>query len=682
MSKPIPISQWLCQTAQNLPCRRNHIATETALSERLLIERKAIAFKGDQLLFAQDFMQRAADWLIIIDQHPGQRWAVYHSDSIEFLAIVLALWQRGKTACVPGDNQPGTIERLSQCVQQFAGDFQHKGAHSLPPQARYWQSKSMLMANDCQVEATDSLTQVQSREPWVCPDNEFPALEIYTSGSTGTPKAITKTLAQLELEIEYLGLQWPQLSQGGAGALTLSTVSHQHFYGLIFRLLLPLTYQQLIDSQICEYPEDIFYRVQQYRELSFQLISSPSHLSRLPENLEWDKLAGRCLGITSAAAPLQRQDSLMVQQRLGAKVREIYGSSETGVIAWRAQQYAEKRDALWQALPGIELRCDATGCLELRSPYADERDWFALPDRVELSDQGFKLLGRTDRIVKIEGKRVSLTAIEALLQPMPWVAQCRALVLEKKRVEMAVVVELTPEGWQYHQQQGKKQLVKVLKSQLQGHFETVMLPRRWRFVEQLPYNAQGKITQQCLTALFDTPELTSTDKSNGDQGVTDATLSIQQDGHMSDSHLNMSHAARVLINGQPATSDKWPVDIQISEDRRVEYGRQMDESPSHDENMIQLSCRIPVELIYFDGHFDGSPILPGIVQVHWAEAFGREYFPIQGQFVRLEQVKFQQVIKPDALITIELSYQVKNNKLSFSFNSEQGGHSSGRICFA
>lgn len=96
---------------------------------------------------------------------------------------------------------------------------------------------------------------------------------------------------------------------------------------------------------------------------------------------------------------------------------------------------------------------------------------------------------------------------------------------------------------------------------------------------------------------------------------------------------------------------------------------------------VDIQCQIPKELVYFDGHFADAPVLPGIVQVHWAEAFGRKYLPLQGRFVRLEQVKFQQVIAPEMIVTLQLNYDPQKQKLSFSFTSEQGGHSSGRICF-
>ncbi len=94
-----------------------------------------------------------------------------------------------------------------------------------------------------------------------------------------------------------------------------------------------------------------------------------------------------------------------------------------------------------------------------------------------------------------------------------------------------------------------------------------------------------------------------------------------------------------------------------------------------------LSCRVPAQLVYFEGHMPGQPILPGIVQVHWAEAYGRALLGVSGRFCRLEVVKFQQVILPDYQVTLTLNYDSGKGKLSFRFESERGTHSSGRICY-
>ena len=65
---------------------------------------------------------RVSRWVAWFQCRDGQRWAVYHRDIYEYLAILLALWHLQRTACVPGDNQTGNIEKLRAEVDGFAGE--------------------------------------------------------------------------------------------------------------------------------------------------------------------------------------------------------------------------------------------------------------------------------------------------------------------------------------------------------------------------------------------------------------------------------------------------------------------------------------------------------------------------------------------------------------------------------
>ena len=80
-------------------------------------------------------------------------------------------------------------------------------------------------------------------------------------------------------------------------------------------------------------------------------------------------------------------------------------------------------------------------------------------------------------------------------------------------------------------------------------------------------------------------------------------------------------------------------------------------------------------------HFLGRPILPGVVQVDWAIHYGKELLPITGSFQRLEAIKFQQVIRANEAVTLELKYDRSKTKLSFSYHSANTVFSSGRIVF-
>ncbi|MDX1693952.1 MAG: hypothetical protein R3208_09315 [Ketobacteraceae bacterium] len=98
-------------------------------------------------------------------------------------------------------------------------------------------------------------------------------------------------------------------------------------------------------------------------------------------------------------------------------------------------------------------------------------------------------------------------------------------------------------------------------------------------------------------------------------------------------------------------------------------------------NAVRLTLQVPGNLAYFDGHFDQASILPGVVQVKWAEHFGRQFFPLPGSFQRLETLKFQQVIVPDTTIELELSNQPDPKKLYFTYFVNHKKVSSGRIVY-
>jgi hypothetical protein len=363
------------------------------------------------------------------------------------------------------------------------------------------------------------------------------------------------------------------------------------------------------------------------------VVSSPAHLKRLPTHLNWTP----CRAVFCSGGVLPAEVALSASRLLGSVPIEIYGSSETGGVAWR--QRADQFDDAWTPMPGVQWRIEPdTQLIDVRSAHLFTDNWLTLADRVQVTDNGqtgqFILLGRSDRIVKIEEKRISLDAIESRLGATSWVEEIKVLVGQTgrtgeqseanyRRQYLAAVVVLTDAGRDYLQQHGKLALNRQLIAVLSGAMEPVSVPRRWRYVDQFPTNAQGKITLSLLQALFDD--------------------------------------AQVQVNAP-----------------EINLRRRDDLQPAQH---AEFDVRWPGNLRYFVGHFPDTPILPGVAQVHWAINIARTIFTMPTNFHSMQALKFQHVILPDQLTLLKLDYDERKHSLSFSFTSTTKQYSSGRVLF-
>jgi 3-hydroxymyristoyl/3-hydroxydecanoyl-(acyl carrier protein) dehydratase len=98
-------------------------------------------------------------------------------------------------------------------------------------------------------------------------------------------------------------------------------------------------------------------------------------------------------------------------------------------------------------------------------------------------------------------------------------------------------------------------------------------------------------------------------------------------------------------------------------------------------NRCQIDLLVPADLLYFTGHFDGFPILPGVVQLHWSLSFARRYLALAGAAVSTMQVKFRKPIRPDMQLQLTLTRQATagQERLTFEYRRGEEPFSSGRI---
>ncbi len=428
-----------------------------------------VAARGEGRFGFSMFERDVAAWYGAFCAHAGARFGLYFVDSYAFAAALFGAWQAEKTVYLLADTTAANLSSLAGVVDGFAGDIPDVAClgpmpgHAVPA--------------------------------WRVLDSQMLGLVVYTSGSSGVAMKIPKRLCQLFDEVRALAQCFEaSLGQAQVG----STVSHQHIYGLLLGVLVPL-------ARGCPFVARRFAFVQDMAgqlggEAGCVLITSPAHLKRLPEEWAWAAVRSSLRAVFSSGGTLSDEALLACLALLGQAPIEIYGSSETGGVAWRQRQ--PNGVVAWQPLPGvaIEMKDDA---LLARSAHTGSQDWQALPDRVRRVGSGFELLGRSDQIVKIEEKRVSVQALEQALLATGLLLEARVLVQMERRTQLIVVGVPSEVGWQLCARQGKAALSARLRLALKAVVEPSALPRRWRYVSCLPMNVQGKTTQAALLALFD-----------------------------------------------------------------------------------------------------------------------------------------------------------------------------------
>jgi acyl-coenzyme A synthetase/AMP-(fatty) acid ligase len=549
------------------------------------------------------FLARARAWHALLRAQAGSDFALYLDDSIEFGAALLGAWHAGKTIWLSADTLEATCASLRASVDGFLGEF---------PAALQAMRPAADMVDIADVAGIADLAGALP--------GDLQALVVFTSGSTGAAQAIPKKLSQLASEVETLDVLF---GRAAGDAAVLATVSHQHIYGLLFKVLWPLSTGRAIHALSISYPEELAPAI---AAGPCVLVASPAHLKRLPEHLDWRGAARMLRTVFSSGGPLAPETAFAVGGLLGEIPVEVYGSSETGGVAWR--QRSRCGDDSWLPFPTVAWRlAEEDGTLEVRSPHLQDDNWLALADRAtRVGAQRFLLLGRSDRIVKIEEKRISLSAMESALLASGLVAEARVVLCEPvsgERQRLAAFVVPAAAGRAALDAEGKPALNARLRAALAAVVEAVALPRRWRYLDQMPVNAQGKTTMAALLALLD-----------ADDGAA-------------------------------------------SQPPRLPRLRELERDPGR----VLLEVTAPANLLYFDGHFDVAPILPGVVQVDWALHYGRRYFDLPPQFKGINALKFQQVIQPDQPIQLELVHDAAKGNLQFRYSSEAGQHASGRVVF-
>ncbi len=424
-----------------------------------------------------EFWRRVQGLADAIAARREQRWALVCEDSAWFAAGLMALGACRRTVVLPQAPQAGSLAASGASVDAVLTDR----PDNFPGHA-------LLTAANVSADAAPTLR---------LPDDAV-SVEFYTSGSSGAPKCVPKAYAQLRLEVEALERQWGATI---GDAMLAGTVPHYHLYGVLFRILWPLLTGRSFLGNMCLQPSALKAATIQ---ADCAIVSSPAFLGRIADYSDLPP-AAKVRAVFSSGAPLPDEAARRLKESWGHAAIEVYGSTETGGIAWRAWSGTDDR-ALWRPIEGVatELREEAAGeRLWVKSGCTWQGDWAPTGDLARRRPDGFELLGRADDVVKFEDKRVSLSEMRTRLLAHAWVADGRLLLLEGRRRFIGAVVILNAAGQAALADSGKTKVNAALRDWLRGSYEALLVPRKWRYVDALPDNDMGKIERARLEKLFE-----------------------------------------------------------------------------------------------------------------------------------------------------------------------------------
>jgi acyl-coenzyme A synthetase/AMP-(fatty) acid ligase len=390
-------------------------------------------------------------------------------DRYAFLVAFCAVALRGQTNLLPSSRAPQAVDEVMRA---------HPGCHALGDQPL-----DPAPPGYQQLPPFGAPRPARAETGWPSlPADQVVAIG-YTSGSTGTPAANPKT--------------WGSFHASNAGNLArlhatvgerfevVATVPPQHMYGMEMSVLLPLLGNVGVHTGRPFFPADVAAALAAVPTPRV-LVTTPVHLRALIESgIALPPIAA----MVSATAPLPVELARTAEQRFGAPLLEVFGSTETCVFASRRPTVDEE----WSLYDDVTLHPQPDGTAvdapQLGAPVT-------LADIVSLSRDGrrFRLSGRHADMLEIAGKRASLADLTRRLLAIPGVRDGVVFqhgdgdALGVHRIAALVVAPELDEH--------------AILDALRRAIDPLFLPRPLKRVAALPRNDTGKLPRAALLELL------------------------------------------------------------------------------------------------------------------------------------------------------------------------------------
>ena len=426
----------------------------------------------------KDFLTDTAKLRSFIQTKPNKDFILHCEDYWYFLCTFVALLQCKKAVYV-----------TQNITESFMAEAKTPEVYFITDQKVALDDTTFFIPDLVEKAAAPSDAEIRAL-PKI--DDEETELYLYTSGSTGKPKAVRHIMKEIEKDNEVVISLW---GEEYFKRKLITTVSQHHAYGLYWAICLPFTLGLPFRRERVEFPSEF----EKLTDVSYVLVSTPAFLKRTVEVL--DKLDMKDIFISVSGGAVSEELAVSTEKLFGFCPMEGYGSTETSGVAYRQQS----RDGLiWTPYDCVKLWVGEDGCLNVISPFIKDPAGVATADLVEIYEDGrFLLKGRSDSIVKIEEKRISMTEVENRLLESGLVSEVKVVALSNDvRQYLAAAIVLNTEGRKKFENVEKFKINSWFHDFLMKYFENVVIPKKWRFIEKLPCDVQGKVHKLEVMALF------------------------------------------------------------------------------------------------------------------------------------------------------------------------------------
>jgi 3-hydroxymyristoyl/3-hydroxydecanoyl-(acyl carrier protein) dehydratase len=108
-----------------------------------------------------------------------------------------------------------------------------------------------------------------------------------------------------------------------------------------------------------------------------------------------------------------------------------------------------------------------------------------------------------------------------------------------------------------------------------------------------------------------------------------------------------------------------------------------DEVTGDGRQVLEIELAVPEDLLYFNGHFEGDPVLPGVVQVNnVALRYVNAAWPSLGRLAGLRRLKFVRVIRPGDRISLRLEQKKNPHQIGFTISRGDTLCTTGTLIFS